>query len=71
MTTSDRSVWASNYCDGQWYTNSRGRVVGRAGVNASAGGGLAYAGAGNASSRSNSNNGSRLAFRGEIEITNE
>lgn len=70
-TTSDNSVWASNYCDANYYSGSRGRVVGRASSNAVAGGGLAYAYAFYASSNSYTYCGSRLAFRGEIEITNE
>ena len=69
--TTDNSVWASNYCDANYYTNSRGRVVGRAGGNANANGGLAFASANSASSSSYTDSGSRLAFRGEIEITNE
>lgn len=70
-TTTDNSVWASNYCDANYYADSRGRVVGRACFNAGAFGGLAFASANNASSSSGSGYGSRLAFRGEIEITNE
>lgn len=67
--TSDNSVWASNYCDGQWYSASRGRVVGRSSGNSSANGGLVYAYASYASSYSYANPGSRLAFRGEISIS--
>lgn len=70
-TTTDNSVWASNYCDANYYTDSRGRVVGRAYHSAYANGGLACAYAFDASSRSSTGHGSRLAFRGEIEITNE
>lgn len=67
--TADGSVWASNYCDGQWYSASRGRVVGRSGSNSSAGGGLVYAYAYGASPNSYTNDGSRLAFRGKISIS--
>lgn len=67
--TSDNSVWASNYCDGQWYSNSRCRVVGRSNSYAFANGGLVYAVASYASSYSYAYSGSRLAFRGEIEIS--
>lgn len=67
--TSDNSVWASNYCDGQWYSNSRCRVVGRSSGYANASGGLVCAHANFASSNSHAYSGSRLAFRGEIEIS--
>lgn len=70
-TTTDNSVWASNYCDANYYSASRGRVVGRASSSAYAYGGLVYANAIYASSNSNTYNGSRLAFRGEIEIEDE
>lgn len=70
-TTTDNSVWASNYCDANYYSASRGRVVGRASVNANANGGLVFASAHGASSHSNTSYGSRLAFRGEIEIEDE
>ena len=66
--TSDNSVWASNYCDAQYYSNSRGRVVYRASVSASADGGLVFANASSAASYSYTYFGARLAFRGEIEI---
>jgi len=69
--TSDNSVWASNYCDGQWYSGSRGRVVGRSHHFSNAGGGLVYANADFASSSSYSLLGSRLAFRGTISVENE
>jgi len=68
---SDSSVWAANYCDGQWYSHSRGRVVGRSNHGANAGGGLVFAYASGASSNSYSSSGSRLAFRGAIEIEDE
>ena len=66
--TSDNSIWASNYCDANYYSNSRGRVPYRSYFNAYAYGGLVFAYAYYASSNSNTNIGSRLAFRGAIEI---
>ena len=67
--TTDNSKWNQNYSDGQWYSHASGRVVGRAGDNANAGGGLVYAYAGYASSVSYARVGSRLAFIGKIVIT--
>lgn len=69
--TSDNSVWAANYCDGQWYSAAKGRVVGRSYSYAFANGGVVFAGAYGASSWSSTHIGSRLAFRGKISITNE
>ena len=66
--TDDSTLWNQNYSDGQWYNHSRGRVVGRAFNNASAGGGLVYASADHASSYSYTSYGSRLAFIGKIVI---
>ena len=66
--SSDNSVWATNYCDGNYYTASRCRVVGRSSHISFAYGGLVYAFASNAFSYSNSSGGSRLAFRGKISI---
>ena len=66
--SSDSSVWATNYCDVNFYTASRCRVVGRSGNVSNAYGGLSYADAGDAFSYSNSSSGSRLAFRGKISI---
>lgn len=66
--STDNSVWATYYCDGQWYTASRCRVVGRSSDNSHASGGVAYANASYASSGSYSYRGSRLAFRGKISI---
>ena len=68
-TTTDTSQYAANYTDGFWYSRERCRVVGRSNSYASAGGGLVCAGAVYASSDSGSSFGSRLAFRGEIEIS--
>ena len=67
--TSDNSKWALNYCDGNYYSNSRCRVVGRSSYYGDAYGGIAYASAYNASSVADSDRAARLAFRGEIEIT--
>lgn len=67
--TSDNSKWALNYCDIQYYSHSRCRVVGRSSYNALASGGIACAYADRASSDAYSSNAARLAFRGEIEIT--
>ena len=68
-TTTDTSQYAANYTDGFWYSRERCRVVGRSSHSAVASGGLVYAFASNASSASSSIKGSRLAFRGEIEIS--
>ncbi len=57
------SYFASHYADGQYYTASTCRVVGRSNNNANAVGGLAYASASYASSGSYTDVGSRLAFR--------
>lgn len=65
----DNSKFATHYADAQWYTSSRCRVVGRSNSNASANGGVVYAFANYASSYSYPGNGSRLAFRGEISIS--
>ena len=67
--TSDNSKWALNYCDIQYYSHSRCRVVGRSSSNAYAYGGVAFASADCASSGAYSSYAARLAFRGEIEIT--
>ena len=65
----DNSKFATHYADGQWYTASRCRVVGRSDNFAYARGGIVYASASNASSSSSTIYGSRLAFRGEISIS--
>ena len=65
----DNSKFATHYADGQWYTASRCRVVGRSGFNANANGGVAYSYASYASSVSYAIFGSRLAFRGKISIS--
>lgn len=66
--STDNSRWAEHYCDCNYYTNDRCRVVGRAYSYANASGGLVYAYAVYASSQSYTGFGSRLAFRGRIEI---
>lgn len=66
---SDNSKFATHYADGQWYSAYRCRVVGRSVYNANASGGVAFANAYHASSFSYTNNGSRLAFRGQISIS--
>lgn len=67
--STDNSSWAANYCDVNYYTASRCRVVGRSSSNAGAYGGLVFAYAYHASSHSSTGSGSRLAFRGEISIS--
>lgn len=67
--TTDTSQYAANYTDGYWYSRDRCRVVGRSGSYAYAFGGLVYAHAYYASSYSYASYGSRLAFRGDIEIS--
>ncbi len=57
------SNFSSHYADGQYYTASTCRVVGRSYSNAGAHGGLVYSHANNASSHSGTYSGSRLAFR--------
>ncbi len=69
VCSNDSSKWASHYGDANYYSNSRCRVVGRSCSHAYAIGGVACASAGNASSLSRSYYGSRLAFRGEISIS--
>ena len=69
--TTDNSKFVLNYSDGQWYTHSRCRALGRSHSSASAGGGLVYLGASYASSDSGAYNGARLAFSGEIVFDDE
>ena len=66
--TSDNSRWNQNYCDIFYYTHSTGRVVYRSVSNASAYGGLVFSNALHVSSFSFTYIGTRLAFRGEIEL---
>lgn len=65
------SNYATYYTDYQAYSATSGRVVGRAYNNSYAYGGLAYAYAYYASSYSSVNNGSRLAFRGVISLSEQ
>lgn len=67
--TTDTSQYAANYTDGYWYSRDRCRVVGRSDNGAHASGGLVCAHASSASSSSSAGYGSRLAFRGDIEIS--
>lgn len=69
--TTDNSKWVANYCDTNYYTASKCRVVGRSNNYASAYGGLVCAFANNASSDAYTSSGARLAFRGEIVIEDE
>lgn len=57
----------TRYCD-YYYYSTNGRVLARSSGNGSASAGVAYASASSASSYSNTSYGSRLAFRGEIEL---
>ena len=69
--SSDNSVWATNYCDVNYYTASRCRCVGRSYFGANASGGLSCAFAYYAFSSSSSSFGARLAFRGAISVKND
>lgn len=66
--STDNTKWAQNYCDVNYYTASRCRVVGRSAYNAAANGGLAFASADNASSSASTYSAARLAFRGTIVV---
>ena len=66
--TSDNSKWNQNYADAFWYSHGSGRVLYRAGSYASAYGGLAFANANYVSSNSSASFGTRLAFKGAIEL---
>lgn len=59
---------SQGYCDAQYYTSSSSRVVRRSNSRASAYGGVACVVAGNDSSNTDAGSGSRLAFKGTIEI---
>ena len=71
MDTSDSSRFITHYCCYASINGTTGRVVGRANFSAGASGGLAYTGTNNASSYSNTVNGARLAFRGDIVEVDE
>ena len=64
----DNSAFVTYYGDNNHYSASRCRVVGRASSNAKVYGGVVYAYAVDAWSISYTYNGSRLAFRGQIQI---
>lgn len=68
-TNGDSSLWSKAYGDGMWYNASRCRVFGRSSAYGYAYGGLVYAHSYNASSNSSSNHGARLAFRGDITVS--
>lgn len=61
----------SRYADYYYYTTTTNRVLGRSNSNGTAYGGVAYANAHYASSGAITSYGSRLAFRGDIEISEE
>lgn len=69
--STDTSKYSTGYAAGQWYSNDRGRCVGRASDNASAIGGLVFAVANSVSSSSYTGNGARLAFDGAIDNEDE
>ena len=64
----DNSAFATHYGDANWYSGERCRVVGRADHGAGVYGGVVCAYASFAWSRSGAVYGSRLAFRGQIQI---
>lgn len=55
--------WDTGYCATFYYSDVKGRCVGRSNNNANADGGLVYANTNNGSANSNTNNGVRLAIR--------
>ena len=57
-----------SYCDEFVPSSSKSRVVLRSSYSANAQGGVSYANCGNDSSYASVNNGSRLAFRGQIVV---
>lgn len=67
--TTDTSQYAANYTDGYSYSRNTCRVVGRSGQRSYTSGGLVFAVANYASSDAGIYSGSRLAFRGEIEVS--
>ena len=68
MCTADSSTYASNYCDAQAYSGSRGRVVSRAGTSTSVSGGLVYASIERDSSNANWEPEARLSYRGPLSL---
>lgn len=67
----DSSKWNTCYAAGNYYTASRGRVVGRASSHANAYGGCVCASALSGSAYSYTYNSARVAFCGEFENENE
>ncbi len=65
------SKWDTCYCAVFWYSDAKGRCVGRSGRYAGADSGLVYAGADNGSAYSDTFYGVRLAFTGELENESE
>ena len=69
VTIANLSSYNTYFCDGNYYAAETGRCVFRSGYSATYGNsGIVYVSTSNAAARSNGNNGSRLAFRGEFEI---
>ena len=67
-TVANANSHLTYYCDAQWYTASTGRCVLRSGYSTYSCSGLVNVNAFSDASNSSSSYGSRLAFRGEIEI---
>ena len=63
--------WDTCYCAVFWYSDAKGRCVGRSVSSADADGGLVYAGSYGGSAGSYTNIGVRLAFTGELENESE
>ena len=68
MAGSVGSSQSTKYCDRYYYSGQKSRVVYRGYNYANAYGGVSYANANYDASYANANNGSRLAFRGKIEV---
>ena len=68
MAGSVGSSQSTKHCDKYYYTGSKSRVVYRGYYHANAHGGVSYAIAFNDASSASANLGSRLAFRGKIEV---
>ena len=68
MAGSVGSSQSTKHCDKYYYTGSKSRVVYRGYNFAIANGGVSCANASNDASYANTNIGSRLAFRGKIEV---
>lgn len=63
--------WDTCYCAAFWYSDAKGRCVGRSSANADADGGLVYASTNNGSAFSSASHGVRLAFTGVLENESE